>query len=273
VSVVVTVYDGRPFVEEAVDSVLGQDYGDFELLVVDDGSRDGSAEAVAARRDPRLRLVRRPHLGRAAALNHAVGLARGRYLAILDADDLALPGRLELPARFLDANPLVGAVGSAVQPLLGAARRASRRLPRGDAAIRLGFLLRNPMFHSSVTYRAAALAGVGGFDPALASGIDNDPLLRLAARWRLANLDIPLAAKRVHPGQFFAAGGDPRRRAAAAAAMRRRAARELGFPAPLRPLAHLLAAAAGARILVSLQVAARLPGTRPAGPEDQTART
>ena len=209
-----TVYDGRPFVEEAVDSVLGQDYGDFELLVVDDGSRDGSAEAVAARRDPRLRLVRRPHLGRASALNHAVGLARGRYLAVLDADDLALPGRLELPVRFLDANPLVGAVGSAVQPLLGGGRRGTRRLPRGDAAIRLGFLLRNPMFHSSVTYRAAALAEVGGFDPGLASGIDNDALLRLAARWRLANLDAPLAAKRVHPGQFFAARSDPRRRGA-----------------------------------------------------------
>ncbi len=247
VSVVMTVYDGRPFVEEAVDSVLRQDYGDFELLVVDDGSRDGSAEAVAARRDPRLRLVRRPHLGRVSALNHAVGLARGRYLAILDADDLALPGRLELPVRFLDANPRVGAVGSAVQPLLGGGRRASRRLPRGDAAIRFGFLVRNPMFHSSVTYRTAALAEIGGFDPAVASGIDNDALLRLAARWRLANLDVPLAAKRVHPGQFFAARSDPRRRGAGVIALRWRAARELRFPAPLRPLAYLLAAMASAR--------------------------
>jgi glycosyltransferase involved in cell wall biosynthesis len=255
-----TVYDGRPFVEEAVDSVLGQDYGDFELLVVDDGSRDGSAEAVATRRDPRLRLVRRPHLGRASALNHAVGLARGRYLAILDADDLALPGRLELPVRFLDANPLVGAVGSAVQPLLGAGHRGTRRLPRRDAAIRLGFLLRNPMFHSSVTYRAAALAGIGGFDPAVASGIDNDALLRLAASWRLANLDTPLAAKRVHPGQFFAVRADPRRRGAGVIAMRWRAARELGFPAPLRPIAYLLAAAASARTWLLLGAArARAP--------------
>jgi hypothetical protein len=184
-----------------------------------------------------------------AALNHAVRLARGRYLAILDADDLALPGRLELPVRFLDANPRVGAVGSAVQPLLGATgrRRGTRRLPRGDAAIRLTFLVRNPMFHSSVTYRTAALAEIGGFDPEVSSGVDNDTLLRLAARWRLANLAAPLAVKRVHPDQFFAAGTDRRRRGAGVIALRWRAARELSFPLPLRPVAYLLAAVASAR--------------------------
>jgi len=221
VSVIMTVYNHRRFVADAVDSLLAQDYRDFELLVVDDGSTDGSAAAAASHSDPRLRLIRLAHHGRVAALNHAVALARGRYLAVLDADDLALPGRLELPVRFLDANPLVGAVGSAVQPLLGATgRRARRRLPRGDAAIRLAFLVRNPMFHSSVTYRAAALAEIGGFDPAVSSGIDNDALLRLAARWRLANLDTPLAVKRVHPGQFFAAQTDRRRRGAGVIALR-----------------------------------------------------
>jgi glycosyltransferase involved in cell wall biosynthesis len=248
VSVVMTVFNHRPFVQDAVDSLLAQDYRDFELLVVDDGSTDGSAAAVTGRPDPRLRLVRLAHQGRVAALNHAVALARGRYLAVLDADDLALPGRLALPVRFLDANPRVGAVGSAVQPLLGATgRRATRRLPRSDAAIRLAFLVRNPMFHSSVTYRAAALADIGGFDPAVSSGIDNDALLRLAARWRLANLDTPLAVKRVHPGQFFAAGTDRRRRGAGVIALRWRAARELPFPVPLRPVAYLIAALASAR--------------------------
>jgi glycosyltransferase involved in cell wall biosynthesis len=243
-----TVFNQRPFVLDAVDSLLAQDFREFELLVVDDGSTDGSAAAVAARADPRLRLVRRAHQGRVAALNHAVALARGRYLAVLDADDLALPGRLALPVRFLDANPRVGAVGSAVQPLLGAAgRRATRRLPRGDAAIRLTFLVRNPMFHSSVTYRAAALAEVGGFDPSVSSGIDNDALLRIAASWRLANLGTPLAVKRVHPGQFFAAHADRRHRGAGVIALRRRAARELPFPPPLRPVAYLLAAIASAR--------------------------
>jgi glycosyltransferase involved in cell wall biosynthesis len=262
VSVVMTVYNHRRFVEDAIDSLLAQDYRDFELLVVDDGSTDGSAAAVASHSDPRLRLIRLAHHGRVAALNHAVALARGRYLAVLDADDLALPGRLELPVRFLDANPLVGAVGSAVQPLLGATgRRARRRLPRGDAAIRLAFLVRNPMFHSSVTYRAAALAEVGGFDPAVSSGIDNDALLRLAARWRLANLDTPLAVKRVHPGQFFAAQTDRRRRGAGVIALRWRAARELPFPGPLRPLAYLLAAFASARTWL-LTAAPRPRGAR-----------
>jgi glycosyltransferase EpsE len=246
VSVVMTVHNGLPFVEAAVDSVLGQDFEGFELVVVDDGSTDGTAEALAARTDPRLRLVRRPHRGRAAALNHALGLARGRYVANLDADDLALPGRLALPARFLDEHPEVAAVGSAVQPYIGpAGGRRPRRLPASDAGIRWAFLLRNPMFHSSVTFRASALAEAGGYDPAPGVVDDADLLLRLGRRHRLANLDVALAAKRLHPGQHFG-GGDRRRRLVRHAAYRWRAARELPFPPLLRQGAYAVGAVGAA---------------------------
>jgi glycosyltransferase involved in cell wall biosynthesis len=241
VSVVMTVRDGLPHVEEAVDSVLDQDFGDFELIVVDDGSTDGTAEVLARRRDTRLRLVRRPGLGRAAALNHALGLARGRYVANLDADDVALPGRLAIPVRYLDQHPDVAVAGSAVQPFVGrAAGRRPRRLPRSDRAIRWSFLVRNPIFHSSATFRTGAAAAVGGYP---AAGTDDAGLwLRLGSRHRLVNLPVPLAAKRLHPAQHFA-GVDRRHRLPAHAAARWRAARDLQFPPPLRPMAFALAAA------------------------------
>src|SRR5512144_1236769 len=114
----------------------------------------------------RLRVLARPPNGRVAALNTAVGAARGHYIANLDADDVALPGRLSASVAFLDAHPAVGAVGSARVPNLGGSRGRVRRLPRSDAAIRWGFLVRNPMVHSAVMFRASALRAVGGYDPA-----------------------------------------------------------------------------------------------------------
>jgi glycosyltransferase involved in cell wall biosynthesis len=253
VTVVMTVRDGLPHVEEAVDSVLRQDFDDFELVVVDDGSTDGTADALAGRADARLRLVRRPAEGRVAGLNHALRLARGRYVANLDADDVALPGRLAVPVRFLDQHPEVAVAGSAVQPFVGrAAARQPRRLPRSDLGIRWSFLLRNPIFHSSATFRADALAAIGGYDPAWNDLLlDADLLLRVGRRHRFANLAVPLAAKRLHPGQHFAAV--PRgRRLIRHATCRWRAARELHFPPPLRPVAYAVAAAGATRSLVHI---------------------
>ncbi len=266
VSVVMSVHNGLPFVLEAVDSVLGQDYDDFELVVVDDGSTDGTFDALARCGDTRMLLVQRPHLGRVAALNHALGLARGCYVANLDADDVALHGRLALPVRFLDEHPEVAVVGAAVEPYVGPSAgrrpRRPRRLPRSDRAIRWSFLFRNPVFHSSATFRAAALAEVGGYDPAYAERHDADLLLRLGQRYQLANLDAPLAAKRLHAGQHFAAV-DRRRRLARHAACRRRAARELRFAPLLRPCAHLLASVGTARSLVTIGMLGCNGGLRP----------
>jgi glycosyltransferase involved in cell wall biosynthesis len=261
VTAIMTVYNGLPLVEQAVDSLLAQDFDDFELVIVDDGSTDGTAEVLARRTDPRIRLVRGAHAGRAAALNHAVDLARGRYLANLDADDVALPGRLALPARFLDEHPEVAVVGSGVQPFIGQeASRRPRRLPRSDRAIRWSFLLRNPIFHSSATFRASSVVEVGGYDSAHTE-VDADLLLRLGRRYRLSNLDVPLAAKRLHPGQHFAAV-DRRRRLVRHAPCRLRAARELRFPALLRPAAYTVAALGAARSVVVIGLAGRSGGLR-----------
>jgi hypothetical protein len=157
----------------------------------------------------------------------------------------------------------VAVVGSAIQPFIGDdAGRLPRRLPRSDRAIRWSFLLRNPIVNSSVTFRTTSLVEAGGYDPAYTDVLDDaDLLLRLGRHHRMANLDVPLAAKRLHRGQQFAAVGR-RRRLRRHAACRFRAAHELRFPPPLRPVAYAIAALGAARSVVTIGMAGRNGGVR-----------
>jgi hypothetical protein len=105
-----TVHDRERYVREAIDSVLGQTFGDLELIVVDDGSTDGTAAAVAAVGDPRLRYVGQPHRGIGAAMNTGLRAARGRYVARLDSDDVWLPDLLATQVAVLESRPEVDVV-------------------------------------------------------------------------------------------------------------------------------------------------------------------
>ena len=101
VSVVIPVYNREKYVRSAVDSILSQTFSDFELLVIDDGSTDGSIAVVQSYRDPRIRLARNnANLGVSATRNKGIQLARGVYLAFLDSDDCAYPDRLKQTSRL-----------------------------------------------------------------------------------------------------------------------------------------------------------------------------
>lgn len=115
VSVVVPLHNKAPYVTRALQSVLGQTQGDFELLVVDDGSTDDGASMVAACTDPRLRLLCQPNRGAAAARARGMAEAAGRYVAFLDADDEWLPHFLERAVALLEDHPQAGAGGLAYE--------------------------------------------------------------------------------------------------------------------------------------------------------------
>jgi glycosyltransferase involved in cell wall biosynthesis len=202
VSVVMAVYDGEKFVGEAVRSVLGQTYPHWELLVVDDGSRDRTVEIVGAFADERIRILSAGHVGVLGQVrNRGIEAARGEAVALIDADDVWLPAKLERQLRCLD-RPEVGVVHTAAD-LLVAERQPGPRLSRGAPLVRR-LLEENFVYSSSALVRRALLEEHGAFDPdpALGGSPDYDLWLRLAPHTEFAFVEEVLLFYRVHGEQM-----------------------------------------------------------------------
>lgn len=229
------IYNGLPHLREAVDSILNQSLGDFELICIDDGSTDGSADVLAAVQDGRVRVVRnRKRMGLSVVLNRALRMAQGVYWARMDADDISLPRRLELQARFLDKHPEISLVGSWAQTL-GLPKEQVWRLPAAPEALRAELLFNSPLVHSSVMLRRADFIGKRlRYNPAVARAQDYDLWERATRKLLLANLPKVLLRYRIHAGQVgqqHAAG-----QASTAAAVRARQLTQLGVGATAREL-------------------------------------
>jgi glycosyltransferase involved in cell wall biosynthesis len=201
VSVVMAVYDGREHLGEAIESVLGQTYGSFEFVVIDDGSTDGSREVIEAHRDARLRLLSNPkNLGLAASLNRAIRESRGRLVARMDADDIAFPERLAKQVAHLDAHPDVGVCGTWIRTF--GRRERTWRYPAGADDLRAELLFRCPLAHSSVTMRRSLVSEADlHYDETLSCAQDYDLWARAAFITKLTNLPEVLLKRREHGGQ------------------------------------------------------------------------
>lgn len=208
VSVLLSVYNGQDYLSQALDSLLGQSLKGLELLVVDDGSTDGTWPLLQdyARRDQRLSLLRNPaNLGLTPSLNRGLRECRGRYLARQDVDDLSEPNRLEAQAAFLERNPGVVLVGSDIRVVDQDGRPTGEIgfRPRSDAGIHRYMLLNNAFFHSTVMLRRQALGDHGlAYDEHLAFAQDFDLWSRLLEHGQGANLPQPLVRFRRHGGQL-----------------------------------------------------------------------
>jgi cellulose synthase/poly-beta-1,6-N-acetylglucosamine synthase-like glycosyltransferase len=194
---VMPVYNTAPFVEEAVRSVLAQSFSDFELLVVDDGSTDGSAEIVEAIGDPRIRIVRTPHAGLAGAENAGLREARGRYLARVDSDDIVLPELFEKLVVVMDANPGTAAVGAWTRRF--GARQAFDRPPTDPKVIRRA-LRRWWVLSQPVVYRTDDVREAGGFRDMQSE--DWDLWIRLAKRHEVRVVPECLGLIRTRPASM-----------------------------------------------------------------------
>lgn len=193
VSVCVPAFNAADFIEDALLSALGQSLQAIEVIVVDDGSTDGTAEIVeaVAQRDPRVRLIRQENAGVAAARNTAIAHARGTFLAPLDADDLWYPAKLSAQVARMEQGGLeMGAVYSWWVGVDGAGTVRGSSFPlnvEGNVALRLLYV--NFFGNASVPlYRLDAVRRVGGYDPGLlaqdAQGCEDwDLSLRIAARY------------------------------------------------------------------------------------------
>ncbi len=202
VSVVMSVHNGARYLSEALASIIGQSYSDFEFLVIDDGSTDATAQMLAAVNDPRVRVIRQQRAGLTSSLITGVALAQGEYVARQDADDLSRPQRLGRQVGFLDSHPDVAIVGSAVTAIDEAGRRlCDWSYPQDNGALRaeLGRLL-TPLPHSTFMFRRAAVLAVGGYRAIFRKAQDYDLLLRLAQGHRLACLPEKLCCLRLAAG-------------------------------------------------------------------------
>jgi hypothetical protein len=202
VSVLLPVWNGERFLATAIDSITAQTYHAFELLIIDDGSTDGSAAIVRARagHDPRIVLLERPHAGIADALNAGIAAARGVYLARMDADDSAAPTRLARQVAHLDAHPGCVAVGSAIEVIdADGVSLGIMRFPAGHAAI-LGALIGGGtgLAHPSVVMRRTAVVDAGGYRDRFFPSEDLDLWLRLRHYGEFENLADPLLRYRRH---------------------------------------------------------------------------
>lgn len=198
VSVIVPAFNVAPYLKATLDSILGQTYQNFEVLLVNDGSTDETLP-IAERyqqRDSRIRVVSHAqNRGPSAARNTALANARGAFYALLDGDDVAMPQRLQRQLDALQDNPEVGMVGSHVGVIGGNGRETGRVWNRptdsNDAAI--GLLFRNT-FSTVVLLRRDAVPE-GGYRMAMAE--DYDFNVRVARHWRVLNLDEVLTQVRV----------------------------------------------------------------------------
>jgi glycosyltransferase involved in cell wall biosynthesis len=217
VTVLMAVHNGERFLLTALDSLRSQTLGQFEVIVIDDGSTDATAAILSSLTDPRFTVHRNPeNVGLTRSLNRGLGLAKGHYLARLDADDVALPGRLAAQVAFLDQHPEVGIVGSAYEVVDEGDRMVGQYVcPSTHTGIRWRQFFHNAFCHSSVMMRRSILEQHQlSYDECVVYAQDFDLWTRLLRHTRGANLTAPLVRWRVHEGSVSSLKHEQQERAA-----------------------------------------------------------
>ncbi len=209
VSVIIPAFNTERYLAEAIRSVLDQSYGDYEIIVVDDGSSDGTLD-VARSFEPRIKALTKSNGGPASARNLAIRNSQGDYIAFLDSDDLWAPDKLEEQVAYLDKNPAAGLVyGEAL-------------MFTGDGADRIigekiGYTF-NPSFrsllfgdyipNSTVVFRRACVDKVGLLNETLIEGEDYEYWMRVAKHFAMAGIPRHLAYYRIREGNLLGDGSD-----------------------------------------------------------------
>jgi glycosyltransferase involved in cell wall biosynthesis len=205
VSVLMSVHNGERYLSESVESILNQTFADYEFLIIDDGSTDETWNILAdyGKQDRRIVLVRNEHnIGLTKSLNKGLNLARGKYVARQDADDVSLPNRVEVEHEFLEEHDAAQLVGSNLEIIDHNGRRQGA-LNRACSPDRVAWWMLFYNYvggHSSVLFRRAAALDVGGYDPSIRYAQDYDLWLRLLRLGDLAILPDVLLRWRLHDG-------------------------------------------------------------------------
>jgi glycosyltransferase involved in cell wall biosynthesis len=191
VSVLMAVHNGEKYLRMAMDSILSQTYSDFEFIIVDDGSRDGTSQILNQYSDARIVLIKNEiGIGLTKSLNLGLEKARGEYIARMDADDVSLPHRLGTQVSFLDDHFEVGVVGTGAY-LIDSANTSWQLVQYPEHHDQLCWIMcffENPMLHPSVMFRAQLIKNLGGYKDAFVTSQDYNLWSRAVVITKLANI-------------------------------------------------------------------------------------
>jgi glycosyltransferase involved in cell wall biosynthesis len=204
VSVLMTSYNGMPYIKDVIDSIVAQTHKNLELIIVDDHSTDGTLSFLKSISNPNIFVHLNPSKGRGKALNFGLSKCQGKYIAINDADDKSLPVRLEKQVHFLEHNPdhvLVGTHSYLFD--YDTQTKKSHKRPLSDADIRMAFTKGQPIQHVTVLMRNEAVNKIGGYNEKIKFLFDRDIFVRIGVLGKYANLQEELVEVGHHPNRFF----------------------------------------------------------------------
>lgn len=200
ISVITPVYNGEDFLGEAIESILNQSFKDFEYIIIDDCSSDNTWQIMKnySRKDKRIKIYRNEkNLGIAGNRNKGTALAKGKYIAWQDADDISFPERLEKQHSILEENPQIGIVGSYLLFFDKSGDISIRKYPRSDEQARKVIFRYSPVAQPSAMIRKTCFDKVGFYDLKLPPAEDLDMSFRIGAKFKMVNIPLVLVRYRL----------------------------------------------------------------------------
>jgi glycosyltransferase involved in cell wall biosynthesis len=194
-----SVYNGEQYLAGAINSILDQTFTDFEFIIINDGSTDGTINILQSYKDSRIRVFEQSNIGLTRSLNRGISLSRGEYIARTDHDDLSMRERLAKQVSFLDTHPDVGIVGTGClirDEIKGIEWK--HPIHTSDRELRSNLIKGNPIIHTSVMMRRSLLEMVRGYDESYSFAQDYALWIQLATHTRMANLPDVLVVHREH---------------------------------------------------------------------------
>jgi len=200
VTVLMSVYNGETYLCEAIDSILNQTLTNFEFLIIDDASTDRTLKILQSYEDPRIQLIRNcENLGLTKSLNKGIKLAKGEYIARMDADDISYPQRLEKQLFFLERNPDIGVLGTWTLNIDETGKSVgSEKFPVYPETIKISIIFGYSLAHPSVMMRKNILNLVGGYDENIRYAQDYDLWIRCLKITKISNYPDILLKYRIH---------------------------------------------------------------------------
>lgn len=201
ISVIMPAYNAEKYIAEAIDSILGQTFGDFEFIILNDCSTDRTEEIILSYDDPRIvYLKNEQNMGVAATLNRGLEIAKGEYIARMDADDISLPERFEKQTTMLNKDCLLAAIGSNAIIFNEDGTKQYTNVPVGFRNIKITMPISNPFIHPAMMMRKSMLTGLE-YDSVFEGREDYRLWMCLSQRYAMDNLPDRLLKYRYHTNQ------------------------------------------------------------------------